>query len=155
MGHYIWIITTLSSFSFQRFRTRNTFKNHIVCVQLFFSCKMQDCVPAVASAEVRKNGFQIGICLPIKKRKPAADSSQLIWNKVFIDLNTLCEKAPSTWNLICLISSILHFTPTQLINKMLVLLVSRLNVSTVMNIKALVLGSMPWCLAKMHLDSDK
>lgn len=55
--------------------------------------------------------------------------------------------------------NLFHFTTTQLIHKMLVHLI-RFNLSTVMNTNSLVLMqtlilSVPWCLAKMHLDSDK
>ena len=88
----------------------------------------------------------------------ATENKWLTW-RLFIHLRSLHSRALGTPTLICLII-ILHFTTTQLINKMLVHLVSRLNLSAVMKAESLVLmqtfiRSVPWWLGKMHLVSDK
>lgn len=85
--------------------------------------------------------------------KPAAESIWFIRFMFLINHNALCKRA-STWNLVWLIFSILHFTTTQLIKKKMHTDL-RSNWSTVMNTKSLMLmqtliGSVSWWLAKTH-----
>lgn len=71
--------------------------------------------------------------------KACSNSAWLISCKFFKDL----KRAPSTWK-VWLISSILQFTTTQLISKMLAHLVRRSNLSTGMNTKSLVPHAMAY-----------
>lgn len=90
-----------------------------------------------------------------RQERPCSNSTWLISCKFFKDR----KRAPSTWK-VWLISSILQFTTAQLINKMLVHLVRRSNLSTGMNTKSLVLMQWliragPWWTARTHLESDQ
>lgn len=133
----------------------------LVCTTV--SSGMQEWSAAIP-AEMKENHCQPHLSIRKNKPKtkqnkrqerPCSNSTWLISCKFFKDR----KRAPSTWK-VWLISSILQFTTAQLINKMLVHLVRRSNLSTGMNTKSLVLMQWliragPWWTARMHLESDQ